>query len=51
MRKIARNFLSALEKSNRGKKNIFIGKIAEIFINCRNAANIVHNGLQYEIEA
>ena len=43
MRKIARNFFNALEKSKAGRKNIFMGKFAEIFINCKNLVSIVAN--------
>jgi len=35
MRKIARNFFNAFEKSKVGRKNIFIVKFAETFINLK----------------
>ena len=43
MRKIARNYFNAFEKSKEGRKNIFMGNFAETFIKCRNVANIVYN--------
>ena len=40
MRKISQNVFNAFEKSKEGRKNIFMVKIAETFIKCRNVANI-----------
>jgi hypothetical protein len=45
MRKILENFFNAFAKSKAGRKNIFMVKFDGSFIKCRNAANIVYNGL------